>query len=93
MHNAQYDAGWIRRMGFTINGRIIDTMLVASLLDENRFSYSLNAHLPFDHLNKTKSEKGLVEAATSFGVDPKSEMFNKMPAMYVPAPTHKPMRN
>ena len=81
MHNAQYDAGWIRRMGFTLNGRIIDTMLVASLLDENRFSYSLNA-LAFDHLNKTKSEKGLVEAATSFGIDPKAEMY-KMPAMYV----------
>ena len=81
MHNAQYDAGWIRRMGFTINGRIIDTMLVASLLDENRFSYSLNA-LAFEHLNKTKSEKGLVEAARSFGVDPKAEMW-RMPAMYV----------
>ena len=43
MHNAQYDAGWIKREGFTLNGRIIDTMLIGSLLDENRFSYSLNA--------------------------------------------------
>ena len=51
MHNAQYDAGWIRRMGFTINGRIIDTMLIASLLDENRFSYSLNA-LCYDLIKK-----------------------------------------
>ena len=56
MHNAQYDAGWIRRMGFTINGRIIDTMLIASLLDENRFSYSLNA-LCYDLLGKIKTEK------------------------------------
>ena len=81
MHNAQYDLGWIKRMGFTVNGRIIDTMLVASLLDENRFSYSLNA-LAYEHLGKTKSEKALVEAAREFGVDPKAEMW-KMPAMYV----------
>lgn len=81
MHNAQYDAGWIRRMGFQINGRIIDTMLIASLLDENRFSYSLNS-LAYDHLNKVKSEKGLNEAAREFGLDPKGEMW-KMPAAFV----------
>ena len=81
MHNAQYDMGWIKQMGFTVNGRIIDTMIIASLLDENRFSYSLNA-LSYDLLNKTKSEKALVEAAREFGVDPKAEMW-KMPAMYV----------
>ena len=83
MHNAQYDAGWIKRMGFELKGRIIDTMLIASLLDENRFSYSLNA-LSYDLLGKTKSEKGLVEAARSFGVDPKAEMW-KLPAMHVGA--------
>mgnify|MGYP000737043310 FL=1 len=81
MHNAQYDLGWIKQMGFTVNGRIIDTMIIASLLDENRFSYSLNA-LAYDLLNKTKSEKGLNAAAQEFGVDPKAEMW-KMPAMYV----------
>ena len=81
MHNAQYDLGWIKRMGFTVHGRIIDTMLIASLLDENRFSYTLNS-LAYDYLNKTKSEKALVEAARQFGIDPKAEMW-KMPAMYV----------
>ena len=81
MHNAQYDLGWIRAMGFQMNGRVIDTMLVAALLDENRFSYSLNA-LCYDLLNKTKSEKGLTAAAREFGIDPKAEMW-KMPAMYV----------
>ena len=68
-------------MGFTINGRIIDTMLIAALLDENRFSYSLNA-LAYDHLGKVKSEKNLIEAARGFGLDPKAELW-KMPAMYV----------
>ena len=81
MHNAQYDAGWLRRTGFKINGRIIDTMVVASLLDENRFSYSLNA-LAYDYISKTKSEKGLTEAAQEFGVDPKAELW-KLPSMYV----------
>ena len=81
MHNAQYDLGWIRRMGFTVNGRIIDTMMTAALIDENRFSYSLNS-LCYDYLGKTKSEKMLTEAAREFGVDPKAEMW-KLPAMYV----------
>ncbi|MEY2908817.1 MAG: Dinoroseobacter phage vB DshS-R5C [Pseudomonadota bacterium] len=81
MHNAQYDLGWIQAMGFTVNGRIIDTMMTAGLIDENRFSYSLNA-LCYDYLGKTKSEKTLVEAARDFGVDPKGEMY-KLPAMYV----------
>ena len=81
MHNAQYDWGWLKRMGFEVKGRVIDTMLIASLLDENRFSYSLNA-LCYDLLNKTKSEKLLVEAARDFGVDPKGELW-KMPASFV----------
>ena len=81
MHNAQYDAGWIRRMGFDLKGKIYDTMMISSLLDENRFSYSLNA-LAYHYLNKTKSEKLLTEAAQAFGLDPKSEMY-KMPAMFV----------
>ena len=81
MHNAQYDLGWCRAMGFEVNGRIIDTMMTANLLDENRFSYSLNA-LGFDYLGQTKNEKDLVAAAREFGVDPKSEMW-KLPAQFV----------
>ena len=81
MHNAQYDLGWLRAEGFDVNGRVIDTMVTANLLDENRFSYSLNA-LGYDYLGKVKSEKGLTEAARDFGVDPKGEMW-KLPAMYV----------
>ena len=81
MHNAQYDAGWIRRMGFNINGRIIDTMMTAGLLDENRFSYSLNA-LSYEHLGKVKSEKTLSDAAREFGLDPKAELW-KLPAHFV----------
>ena len=80
-HNAQYDIGWLRQLGIPVSGRIIDTMITASLLDENRFSYSLNA-LAFDYLGKTKSEALLTEAARDFGVDPKGELW-KLPAMFV----------
>ena len=42
MHNATDDAGWLRWAGVKIQGTIIDTMVAAPLIDETRFSYSLN---------------------------------------------------
>jgi DNA polymerase I-like protein with 3'-5' exonuclease and polymerase domains len=72
MHNAAYDVGWLKATGYTINGRILDTMLAAPLLDENRFSFSLNS-LGFDYLQEIKSEVGLKQAASDFGVHPKKE--------------------
>jgi len=81
MHNAAYDLGWLRASGFEVNGTIYDTMLAAPLLDENRFSFSLNA-LGFDYLKEIKSEQGLKQAAADFGVHPKKELW-KLPAMYV----------
>ena len=81
MHNAAYDSGWLLASGFKINGRIIDTMVAAPLLDENRFSFSLNA-LGFEYLKEVKSEQGLKEAAGDFGVHAKKELW-KLPAMYV----------
>ena len=80
-HNASYDVGWLLAEGVHIQGRIIDTMVVAPLLDENRFSYALNS-LGKDYLQDRKSEEGLREAADSFGVNAKSEMY-KLPAHYV----------
>ena len=81
MHNAAYDAGWLVASGFTITGRIIDTMAAAPIIDENRFSFSLNA-LGFEYLKEVKSEQGLKEAAGDFGVHAKKELW-KLPAMYV----------
>lgn len=81
MHNAQYDLGWLHAHGLTVKGRVFDTMVAANLLDENRFSYSLNS-LAYDYLGKVKAETGLNAAAREFGVDPKGEMW-KLPAMYV----------
>ena len=83
MHNAAYDLGWLRASGFTVNGNIYDTMIAAPLIDENRYSYALNS-LGFDYLKETKSEQGLKDAASDFGVHAKKELW-KLPAMYVGA--------
>jgi len=81
MHNAAYDLGWLKASGFNVNGKIIDTMIAAGLVDENRFSYALNS-LGYDYLKDVKSEQGLKEAAADFGVHPKKELW-KLPAMFV----------
>ena len=80
-HNAPYDVGWLKQWGLEVKGRIIDTMIAAPLIDENRFRYSLNA-LGKDYLQETKSEAGLYEAAKAWGVDPEGEMY-KLPAQDV----------
>jgi len=80
-HNAMYDVCWIKAYGIPINGHIMDTMLMASLIDENRLWYTLNS-ISFDYLREVKDEKALKEAAEAWGIDPKSELY-KLPAMYV----------
>jgi DNA polymerase I-like protein with 3'-5' exonuclease and polymerase domains len=80
-HNAMYDVCWLRAAGVKINGHIVDTMVMSSLIDENRLSYTLNS-ISYEFLGEVKDEKALIEAAQSWGIDPKSEMY-KLPAMYV----------
>ena len=41
-HNAMYDVCWLRAYGLDIKGKIADTMIAASLIDENRLSYRLD---------------------------------------------------
>jgi len=80
-HNAMYDVCWIRKLGLKINGLIVDTMIAASLIDENRFRYDLNT-LSWDYLGFGKSEAALNEAAKSRGLDPKADLW-QLPAMEV----------
>ena len=80
-HNTQYDVGWLEASGIPVHGPIVDTMIAAALIDENRFSYSLNA-LSVDYLNEIKAETELREAAAAHGIDPKAEMW-KLPAEHV----------
>ena len=80
-HNAMYDVSWIRSMGFYINGGIIDTMIAASLIDEMRFSYTLDS-VGKDYIGMRKNEKLLQEAAKDWGINPKAEMW-RLPAPFV----------
>ena len=80
-HNAMYDVSWIRAMGIKINGRIIDTMIAASLVDENRWGFTLDG-VAKQYVGSGKNEKMLVEAAKAWGIDPKAEMW-RLPAPFV----------
>ena len=80
-HNAIYDVCWLRRLGLKINGDIVCTMIAAAVTDENRFRYDLNS-LAWHYLGYGKNESALSEAAESWGIDPKAEMY-KLPAMHV----------
>jgi len=80
-HNAMYDVCWLRAYGVKINGHIVDTMVMAALVDENKFSYSLNS-VSYEYLGEVKDETALKEAAFDAGVDPKAEMW-KLPDMFV----------
>jgi DNA polymerase I-like protein with 3'-5' exonuclease and polymerase domains len=80
-HNAQYDVGWLQAYGIDVKGEIIDTMVAGALIDENRYTYKLNA-LAKDYIGELKAETDLIEAAKAHGVDPKMEMW-KLPAEHV----------
>ena len=80
-HNAMYDVCWLRSAGLTIKGKIVDTMIAASLIDENRMSYRLDTLAKF-YVGLGKDEKILVEAAKDYGLDPKKDMW-RLPALFV----------
>jgi DNA polymerase I-like protein with 3'-5' exonuclease and polymerase domains len=80
-HNAMYDVCWLRAAGLKIKGKIVDTMIAASLINENRFTYNLNA-LAKEYVGIGKDEKILQEAAKDYGLDPKKDMW-RLPALFV----------
>ena len=86
-HNAMYDVCWIRSLGLKINGKIIDTMIAAAIVDENQMRYDLN-NCSKRYIGQGKDESALYDAAKSWGVDPKAEMY-KLPAIYVGAYAEK----
>jgi len=80
-HNALYDVGWLRREGVDVKGQILDTIIAAPLIDENRYSYSLD-NLGSYYCDEKKDESLLQDAALAFGINPKSQMY-KLPSKYV----------
>ena len=80
-HNAMYDVCWIRTLGLSISGKIVDTMIASALVDENQMRYDLN-NCSKRYTGKGKDESALYNAAKEWGIDPKAEMY-KLPAIYV----------
>ena len=66
-HNAVYDLGWLRRWGVECNvTKVYDTLIAAPLVDENRFSYSLD-NLSKDYLGERKQGNILEEFGKEHG--------------------------
>ena len=80
-HNAMYDVCWLRAAGVNVKGKIVDTMIAASLIDENRMSYALNTLAKF-YVGIGKDESILQAAAKEYGLDPKKDMW-RLPALFV----------
>ena len=85
-HNAMYDVCWIRAVtGKMIKGRIVDTMIAASVIDENRFKYSLDS-LSKDYLDEGKYKYDLQQKTLEWSggtvKDPMTNM-HKLPASIV----------
>lgn len=86
MHNALYDLGWLDTLGLNVSCPVRDTMVAEALLDEERYSYSLDA-LSNDYLSRRKNESELRAAATLFEManpkfDAKRDMW-RLPARAV----------
>jgi len=85
-HNAMYDVCWIRAVtGMKMKGRIVDTMIAASVINENRFKYSLDS-LSKDYLNEEKYKYDLQQKTLEWSggtvKDPMTNM-HKLPASIV----------
>ena len=80
-HNAMYDVCWLRSAGLKMPNKIVDTMIAASLIDENRMSYRLDT-LAKHYIGLGKDEKVLLEAAKDYGLDAKKDMW-RLPALFV----------
>lgn len=82
-HHAGYDTGWIYREIGVIPQNTICTMILATMIDENQRSYSLD-NLCRKYGIPGKDKTVLNEAAAALGVHPGKEMW-KLPARYVGA--------
>jgi DNA polymerase I-like protein with 3'-5' exonuclease and polymerase domains len=80
-HNAMYDICWLRSSGIIPPAKIVDTMIAASLVNENRWSFRLDA-LAREYAGIGKDEAVLQAAAREYGIDAKKDMW-KLPSMFV----------
>jgi DNA polymerase I-like protein with 3'-5' exonuclease and polymerase domains len=78
-HNAMYDVCWIRAAtGMMLKGPIYDTMIAASIIDENRPRYTLDS-LGRDYLGETKYKSDLADKTKEMGINNPMENMHKLP--------------
>ena len=95
-HNAMYDVCWIRAVtGKMPKGRIVDTMIAASVLNENEMRYSLDS-LSKKYLQDSKYKYDLQQKTLEWSggmvKDPMSNM-HKLPSSVVKEYAKQDVRN
>jgi DNA polymerase-1 len=81
MANATYDLGWLETLSLSVSCPVRDIQVAEALIDEEKFSYSLDS-IAKKYLKKGKKEDGLQTAADTYGISAKSDMW-KLPARHV----------
>jgi len=76
--HALYDMGWARRYGIEFAGPVVDIQFLASLINEDEDSYSLD-NMGERELGKRKDTKKLKEALASYGLKGLGDLY-KLPA-------------
>lgn len=79
--NATYDLGWLYTLGIKPTCPVRDVQVAEALLDEEKFTYSLDS-LSKQYLGVHKNEAHLRKAAEAYSIDPKGEMW-KLAARHV----------
>lgn len=70
--NYSYDLQWMYSYGIKPTGKMLDVQLIESLIDEERWTYALDA-LAQDYLNLNKDEKLMVQRALELGLIKKAK--------------------
>jgi DNA polymerase I-like protein with 3'-5' exonuclease and polymerase domains len=79
-HNAMYDVCWIRAAtGLMPQGELLDTMIAASVIDENKLRYSLDA-ISKEYLKDSKYKYDLqTRSDTEYGIKDPINNMHKLP--------------
>ena len=79
-HNAMYDVCWIRAAtGLMPQGELLDTMIAASVIDENKLRYSLDA-ISKEYLKDSKYKYDLrTRSETEYGIKDPINNMHKLP--------------
>ena len=69
-----YDLEGLDHLGLSVSSRVLDVQIAEALIDEEQDSYALES-LSKKYLGIGKDERILSDAASAFGIDPKSELW------------------